>query len=315
MCQSWLMNLGLVTQDIVYSGSGLERAAALRRDAARLAGLAGDEAARLIPMWRGKNLVAIEGGPRAVLLPAAALREAMAAARETSFLGLLDGAPLFASDITNLSEGRQPPALGEGTQFVNLREVGPNLAAREASLLAYARGLLHWHAQHRFCPACGQPTQSEEGGHMRRCADKACNTLHFPRTDPAVIMLVHDGERCLLARQPRFPAGMYSTLAGFVEPGETLEEAVIREVAEEAGIPVTEVRYAGSQPWPFPASLMLGFYARATASAITLDPHELEDARWLSRAELRDSAKLGIHLPRGDSIARRLVEGWLGAGA
>lgn len=307
------MNLGLVTQDIVYSGSGLERAAALRRDGARLAALAGDETARLIPMWRGKNLVAIEGGPRAILLPAAALREAMAAANETSFLGLFDGAPLFASDITNLSEGRQPPALGEGTQFVNLREVGPNLAAREASLLAYARGLLHWHSQHRFCPACGQPTQSEEGGHVRRCSDKSCNTLHFPRTDPAVIMLVHDGERCLLARQPRFPAGMYSTLAGFVEPGETLEEAVIREVAEEAGIPVVEVRYAGSQPWPFPASLMLGFYARATASAITLDPHELEDARWLTRAELRDGERQGIHLPRGDSIARRLVEGWLNA--
>jgi NAD+ diphosphatase len=247
------------------------------------------------------------------MLPAAGLREAMAAAAETVFLGLMDGAPLFASDLSEFASGDDGPNLGAGTAFVSLREVGPLLPIREASLLAYARGLLYWHTKSRFCGACGQPTIAEEGGHSRRCTGRECAAQHFPRTDPAVIMLVEDaaGENVLLARQPRFPAGMFSTLAGFVEPGETLEEAVVREVDEEVGLKVSEVTYIASQPWPFPSSLMLGFLARASTVDIKRDAHELEDAQWFSRADIAAFETKGMFLPRGDSIARHLIEGWL----
>ncbi len=193
-----------------------------------------------------------------------------------------------------------------------MRRVGPLLPRHEGALLAYARGIAYWHERHRFCGVCGAPTQSAEGGHVRRCTGPACGTTHFPRTDPAVIMLVHDGERCLLGRKPGWPAGMHSTLAGFVEPGESLEEAVAREVFEEAGIRVDDVTYHSSQPWPFPASLMLGFHARARTLEITVDPEELEHAAWFERSFLlarQDDDTL--RLPRRDFIARRLVEDWL----
>jgi NAD+ diphosphatase len=171
-----------------------------------------------------------------------------------------------------------------------------------------------WHARHRFCGVCGAPTESVEAGHVRRCTSPACGASHFPRTDPAVIMLVHDGDRALLGRQKIWPPGMYSTLAGFVEPGESLEETVAREVFEESGIRVAEVRYHSSQPWPFPASLMIGFHAAAASREIRMDQSELEDCGWFSRAELRDFGRQGKALPRADSIARRLIEDWLAQG-
>jgi NAD+ diphosphatase len=172
---------------------------------------------------------------------------------------------------------------------------------------------MHWHARHHFCGVCGYPTQSAEAGHVRRCTNPTCGASHFPRTDPAVIMLVHDGgDRVILGRQAQWPPGMHSVLAGFVEPGENLEEAVTREVAEEVGIAVTDVRYQSSQPWPFPASIMLGFTARALATDLQLSDDELETARWYTRAELRASPESeSFRLPRRDSIARRLVEDWL----
>src|SRR5690606_35249197 len=139
------------------------------------------------------------------------------------------------------------------------------------ALLAYARGLVHWHVRHRFCPACGGPMQSAEAGHVRRCAGSSCGTQNFPRTDPAVIMLVSDGERAILGRQRVWPAGMHSVLAGFVEPGESLEDAVAREVLEEVGVAVSDVTYHSSQPWPFPASIMLGFYARAASDLLQVN--------------------------------------------
>jgi NAD+ diphosphatase len=172
--------------------------------------------------------------------------------------------------------------------------------------------MLFWHSRHRFCGACGAPTRSEEAGHMRRCTDDACKTMHFPRTDPAVIMLVTDGERALLGRNRNFVAGMYSTLAGFVEPGESLEDAVAREVMEETAIRVGTVHYHSSQPWPFPANIMLGFYAEATSTEITVDEGELEDARLFERDWLRTHVDdESFRLPRLDSIARRLIGDWL----
>jgi NAD+ diphosphatase len=184
--------------------------------------------------------------------------------------------------------------------------------------LATGRALVNWHRTTTFCGRCGSPTEAREGGHVRVCLDVTCNAQHYPRTDNAVIMQVTDGENILLHRQPSWPAGMWSVLAGFVEPGETLEQAVVRETHEETGIIVDDIRYAGSQPWPFPASLMVGFTARAIGGQLCPDPHELEDARWFSRADIaahfsdaHRNSNAGPYLARPGSIARQMIDAWL----
>lgn len=195
----------------------------------------------------------------------------------------------------------------------DLRRLASSVPADEAQLLAHAIALANWHAAHVRCPRCGEPTESVSAGAERRCA--ADGTLHFPRTDPAVIMLVTDPtDRALLGRQASWPSGRYSTLAGFVEPGESAEQAVIREVAEESGVIVTDVRYLGSQPWPFPASLMLGFMARATDQQPVADGDELSEVRWFSRDEYAEAIASGaVIAPGGISISRRLIERWFGS--
>lgn len=200
-------------------------------------------------------------------------------------------------------------------RWLDLRGFGATLPAGLAATLAYARGMAFWHAGHRFCGRCGAPTEIGRGGHVRICSDSSCAAPSFPRTDPAVIMLVTDGARCLLGRQEKWPQGMVSTLAGFVEPGETLEEAVAREVMEEAGVRVGRITYRASQPWPFPSSLMLGFWAEAETTEIVVDERELADARWFHRDELRAMGEVGDglpgwKLPRRDSISRWLIETW-----
>ena len=211
---------------------------------------------------------------------------------------------------------------GKGA-FIDLRRCGSLLEREDASLLAYARGMMHWHRCHRFCGVCGRPTASRQGGHVRACDNPDGPHLTFPRTDPAVIMVVsHDGldgqpPSCLLGRQKAWPMGTYSSLAGFVEPGESLEEAVAREVFEETGVSVTDVTYRASQPWPFPSSIMLGFRARALTTEIHLDPDELDDARWFTVAQVRQFGEWGKvaegeqAMSRKDSIARWLIEDWL----
>lgn len=298
----------------VYAGSGLDRATERRRDPAWIAARLADPATRVVPLWRGLPLVAepAPGRPRAAFLGAGETWWQALAPDPPTLLGLLDGIAHFAVDLSALDGPEAHPHLRGRGAFVDLRAVGALLPAAEGGLLATARALLHWHSRHRFCGLCGRPTVSGEAGHVRTCTGPDCGTPTWPRTDPAVIMLVHDGERALLARQPRFPPGMYSTLAGFVEPGESLEDAVAREVLEETGVTVAEVRYHSSQPWPFPASIMLGFIARAATTALTVQRNELEDARWFTRAEIaaaRDPA--AFHLPRPDSIARRLIADWL----
>jgi NAD+ diphosphatase len=196
--------------------------------------------------------------------------------------------------------------------FADLRAVSGLLPPGEASVLAHARGLMHWRVKHRFCGVCGAPCEPRSAGHVMACT--ACNAQHFPRTDPAVIMLVVRGEYCLLGNAPRFANAMYSTLAGFVEPGESLEEAVRREVQEEVGVTVGAVHYHSSQPWPFPSSLMVGFHAEALSEEITIDAEELRDARWFHRDQMRNPRDHGFSLPRGDSVARRLIEDWLAHG-
>lgn len=300
-----------------YTGSPLDRAPALRQDAAAVAALLADPASLFLPLWRGRTLLAPRpgGGQQAVMLTgeaAAALRGAAEPlAAPWALLGLWRGVACFALDLSAAEDPLPllPPTLGG---FVDLRAAAGQLPAEEAAILAHARGLMHWRARHRFCGACGGPTEPQAAGNALFCT--ACGAPHFPRTDPAVIMLVVRGDRCLLAHSPRFPhPRMYSALAGFVEPGESLEEAVRREVAEETGIRIGAVHYHSSQPWPFPSSLMLGFHAEALSEEIAIDPEEIEDARWFDRAALRHPDALGITLPRVDSIARRLIEDWLEA--
>ena len=296
----------------VYSGHGFDRAAPRRADVAWLAERRADPATRVVVM-EGLSLLVAETAaadgreaavPRAALLSVADLGGGPLP-EEAVFLGLDGEAALFAVELN----GFAPPS----GRFLDLREVGALLPRREAGVLAYARGLAFWHARHRFCGACGAPTASRSAGHQRLCT--GCGAIHFPRTDPAVIVLVtHGDDRCLLGRSARFPAGMYSTLAGFVEPGESLEETVAREVFEEAGVRVGPPQYRSSQPWPFPASLMLGFRAEALDDRLEIDPEELVDARWCSRAELRDPERRPVRLPRPDSIARSLIEDWLAEG-
>jgi NAD+ diphosphatase len=229
-----------------------------------------------------------------------------------ALLGLYGGVPLFTVDVSAADDPL--PLLAEGLgEFVDLRAVPGLLDNEEASIMAHARGLMHWRSRHKFCGACGAACAPRSAGHVMVCG--GCDAQHFPRTDPAVIMLVFNGDRALLGHSARFPgSNMYSTLAGFVEPGEGLEEAVAREVFEESGVRVGRVHYHSSQPWPFPASIMLGFYAEATSEAITIDPGELVDARWFTRDQLRNPKDHGFALPRGDSIASRLIADWIAAG-
>lgn len=293
-----------------YAAAGLDRAGNRRKDVAWVAERLADPSTRFVPVWRNLNLV-LSAEPSCVLLAA---EEIAVFGAEPVLLGLRESRALFAVDLSAHERPLDVLSVGSQAEFVDLRRVGPLLARQEGSLLAYARGILWWHQRHRFCGVCSAATTSGEAGHVRTCSSPDCRAQHFPRTDPAVIMLVHDGERCLLGRQAIWPKGMHSTLAGFVEPGESLEEAVAREVMEETGIEVTDIAYHSSQPWPFPSSIMLGFHARALTTAIRVDPVELEDARWFERRQLlahREDTD-AFRLPRRDSIARRLIEDWLG---
>ncbi len=295
-----------------YAGSPLDRASHLRGDDAWIEARRRDPASRFIAVWRSRNLVSEGASPRAVALPPDALASFAGLDDCAVFLGLVGESAYFAVDLTQAAgDDEEGPSIGGG-RFVDLRSVGPLLPRDEAALLAYARGIVIWHRRHRYCGVCGSPTEVREAGHMRRCRNGDCGSPHFPRTDPAVIMLVEDGDRCLLGRQAVWPKGMHSTLAGFVEPGESLEEAVAREVREEVGIDLREIRYHSSQPWPFPSSIMLGFRARAAATALRVNREELEDARWFTREEVLASPEdESFRLPRRDSIARRLIEDWL----
>lgn len=218
------------------------------------------------------------------------------------FLGLHDDAAHFVV----LPEGFRAP-----DDWGMLRTAGPLLSVQDAGLVVQAQALAEWHARHRFCPVCGSALTTQSAGYVLQC--HGCGRQHFPRTDPAVIMLVTDGDRALLGRHRSWPPGRFSTLAGFVDPGESLEQAVAREVMEEVGVEIGEVSYFGNQPWPFPASLMVGFFARATSTEIDVDGDEIESARWFSRAELAAEAASGqVALPGGISISRSLIEAWYG---
>ncbi|TXH37563.1 MAG: NAD(+) diphosphatase [Rhodospirillaceae bacterium] len=296
-----------------YATGDFDRCATIRQDTAWLVERLQDPYSLLHLVWRGRNLVVNAEIPRAHFLSLLDHRDLIRTQTDVILLGRTSEATYFALDISDLSEDAVT-GLGE---FVDLRSIGQVTPQRDGALMAYARGLSHWHERHRFCGRCGSPTATEAAGHQRRCTNPSCALQHFPRLDPAVIMrITHHhpryGERILLARQSNWSPGMHSVLAGFVETGETLEAAVARETYEEASLHIGNIRYFASQPWPFPSSLMLGFTAEATHSDFSLDPTELESARWLTKDELRRSPDDDhFRLPRADSISRRLIEDWL----
>jgi NAD+ diphosphatase len=289
-----------VADQNTFAGARLDRVTDRRGDAAWVAARRADPASRAVVAAGGEVLVEADA---LALIP---LGRVSPPGSEPLLLGLEGGRALFAVD----ADGLDPAALAPAG-LVAVRDIAPRLAQSDGGLLAYAIALLNWHRRHGFCSVCGSPSEVGEAGLVRVCP--ACGAQHHPRTDPVVIMLVTDGDRALLGRQPSWPAGRYSALAGFVEPGESLEDAVAREVREETGVEVAGPRYASSQPWPFPSSLMLGFTARYAGGEPAARDGELEDARWFSRAELEEaSAGSGsVLLPPPLAIARQLIEGWL----
>lgn len=286
---------------IAFAGSRLDRADHVRADPAALAALM-DWRARLLRLDGLDPLLAPDGG-----LDWGSLAEADPAS-ELVFLGLAEGRACFAEVAPRLA-GSVAPA--------NPRVWAAMAALPGDDLATYgtARALVDWHARHRFCARCGQPTVLAKGGWQRTCTGEACRAEHFPRVDPVTIMLVeHDGQ-LLLGRQPRFPPRRFSALAGFVEPGETIEEAVAREVREEAGVAVAGVRYVASQPWPFPSSLMIGCHATALGRELTIDTTELEEADWFTRAEvaaaLAGQEDARFLAPPPHAVAHHLLKWWL----
>ncbi len=312
---------------VTFGGlGGLDRAAALRGDALRQAALRSDGRARILPLWRGKPMIAGAARDQLALLPPG--HPIFEGAGAEIFLGLAaEGAPLFSADLSEwepagLDSAAQAaffdptehlhPATPADHRFTELRGVMARLSPLQAELAAMARGMFEWHRSHGFCARCGAASSMTMAGWQRHCP--ACKAAHFPRTDPVVIMLVTHGNRVLLGRSPGWPEGMYSLLAGFIEPGETIEAAVRREVAEETGVKVGAVRYLSSQPWPFPASLMIGCAGEATSEEITIDPAEIEDARWLPREELLEvfaGRHPELRPPRQGAIAQFLMQAWL----
>lgn len=292
----------------IFAGPHVDRLKFSRADAGTVALTIAEGTARLIPVWRSRCPLVREPTPSAFLLEFGVEPFVAIDADELILLGEFGGRAVFTTEI----EADAPPPLRDGAEFADLRLVAGLLAHEEAGLLAYARAMVSFRHRHRFCGSCGAPTRPERAGRMMVCANESCATEFFPRVDPAIIVLVAQGDRILLGRQAGWPAGRYSTIAGFVEPGESLEDAVRREVLEETGVIAGTTSYQSSQPWPFPRSLMLGFSAEALSTEIRLGDEELEDARWFSRADIAAGTPL---LPFPQSIAFRLIEEWYDAGS
>lgn len=306
-----------MTTHFSFISGALDRAAHLRGNT----GIKDDPAARTLVFWRGKLLTGADNQPILSSLDHPALGDA----REPAiFLGLTEAGPRFAIDLALWVPLEDAATIGEfidqsqqvhpgwpDSRFAEVRALMPNLASLDGEMIATSRALIGWHGSHRFCSNCGTETVTENAGWVRRC--QRCGNQHFPRTDPVVIMAITRGDQLLLGRGPSWPEGMYSLLAGFVEPGETIESAVRREVYEESHISVGQVRYVACQPWPFPMSLMFGCHGEAMSDDITIDPLELADARWVSKAEVHQilaGTHESISRPRNGAIAGALIEAW-----
>lgn len=302
-----------------FAANPLDRMTVRRRDPEWLDAQLHADNTRIVPVWRSDNLFTRNDHngsepQRAVLLTPADATDLLHRA-DPVLLGSDEEFTYFAVDVSGEENGDQPPFVDAGI-FVNLRTVrSAQEDPKMAALLAYAKAMTYWQERHRYCGDCGYPTESIEGGFVRQCTNPEKKHRHFPRTDPAIITLVQSEERALLARQPTWPPGRYSIIAGFIEPGESAEDAVLREVKEETNIEVGAVHYHSSQPWPFPSSLMMGYFSEAASTQIRLVDQELENARWFSREGVAEELRAGtLRLPPGLSISRRLIETWFNAG-
>jgi len=291
----------------LFSGPFLERRAELRDDPGWIAAARADPDTRYVLAEGARQLVSVGAAPDVALLRNGDPLVARADDSAFTLLGWFRGGRTVLVEIGTGALAQDPQPLPDATELKELRPLAPMLPGDSASLLAYSRALVLWRARHRHCGVCGAPNRPARAGHVMRCS--RCDNETFPRLDPAIIVLVTDpsGERALLGRQAAWAAGRYSTIAGFVEPGESLEDAVEREVLEETGVQVDAVEYHSSQPWPFPSSLMLGFRAVARTEAITLRDGELEDARWFTRADLEAGHPA---LPPPGAISARLIDTW-----
>ena len=307
------MALSLVVN--TFAGNPLDRRSDLRLDQAWLAERRSDPSTQVIVLWNGQPLTLERQGGIGLARLQPDLTFALEGAVATClFLGVEAGTALgpanFAVDLGGEADPTAGPLEGRG-RFMDLRVVGGQMSPEDAGVAATAKALFEWHRRHRFCSACGQPSEPAEAGWKRVCP--ACKTEHFPRTDPVTIMLPTFGDHCLLGRQGVWPKGRFSTLAGFMEPGEGIEAACAREVKEEAGLTVVSVRYHSCQPWPFPTNLMIGLIAEVTDQEATPDQTELEEVRWFSRAEMRALLRgeiEGLGVPPPFAIAHQLMKAW-----
>ncbi|MFZ5655356.1 MAG: NAD(+) diphosphatase [Pseudomonadota bacterium] len=297
-----------------FAGGLLDRAGDRRNDAEWLESQLARPETRVVPFFRLQPLVA-PGGHAVGWLSALEVAEFLAGLPRV-LLGLDgEGIAHFALDLSTVEDAPALEPFRSAGRFMDLRAIALRLPAGDASTLATGKALLDWHARHGFCAVCGSRTGMRMAGYMRKCDNPDCNAEHFPRTDPVVIMLAVRGDQALVGRQKTFPPGMYSALAGFVEPGESIEEAVRREIFEEAGIRVGAVRYHSTQPWPWPSSLMIGCFADAETTEIRVDGQELEEARWVSRnllaASYRGEPGTGVLLPPPMAIAHQLLKSFI----
>ena len=296
----------------VFAGNPLDRGDTYRRDQQWLDEQASNSRSRSLPLWQLNVLIRTEQETRLGWVSPADIAR-LDLDIPPVFLGLLEDVAHFASDVSQVGDPRHALNLDTAWRFEDARTAATSLSSAEAGILAQSRAQLDWHSRHQFCSVCGQRTVQGRGGHVRKCT--ACKAEHFPRTDPVAIMVVTDGERCLLgqSRGRLSRTGTYSALAGFMDQGESIEEAVRREVKEEAGIEIGQVRYHSSQPWPFPSSLMIGCHARALTTDIRMDNEEMTDVRWFSRADVL-SALRGEHphlrVPAPLAIAHHLIKAW-----
>ena len=296
-----------------FAGNPLDRASDRRTNAAWLAEQLASPDALGVAVWNGRPFVekTKEGASQIAYLPAKLAGELAGGQERLLFLGLWKETAVFAVDLEGEADPGQGPLQGLG-EFKDLRQVAMQLPPTEAAIMATAKQMFEWRRRHQYCAACGQPSESMDGGWKRQCP--SCKVEHFPRTDPVVIMLAYHGDRCMLGRQAVWPKGMFSALAGFLEPGESIEEACARELNEEAGLHAVSVRYHSTQPWPYPSSLMIGLIAEVEDDEGTPDQTELSEVRWFTRAQARDllDGKLeGVAAPGRLAIAHQLIKAWV----
>jgi NAD+ diphosphatase len=296
----------------VFSGNPLDRCDVQRRDQHWLDAQAVNPQSRFLPLWQLNVLLHTASTPCLGWLPPSEISR-LGIDVPPVFLGTLQGVAHFAIDVSQLGDPMHELNLDETWRFEEARSAATQITSTESGILAQSRSQVDWHRRHQFCSVCGQRTEAGRGGHVRQCP--ACKAEHFPRTDPVAIMVVSDGERCLLgqSRGRLSRTGTYSALAGFIDQGESIEEAVRREVKEEAGVEVGQVRYHSSQPWPFPSSLMIGCHARALTTDIRIDDGEMTDVRWFSRDEVRLALRgesPHLRVPAPIAIAHHLIKAW-----